>query len=229
MYTHRWIVRLLRWANVFPQTSHLYGLSPVCTHRWIVRLFAVGKRLPTDVTSVWFIPSVHSSAVECQMAGVRERLHYYTRYRQTVSPVILISWCDVTDGTGPATATGSVGGALGAAGVSVDGHRRRLRRRLGTQSTPKNTTTFRPNDCRKDMSCGMLFPCSEHARRFVRVSSATLATRMYAIIPFSRFSAEYIYNSFHRQDFFFAQITWARLIQRVLCYTTHCVLILILF
>ena len=127
---------------------------------------AVGKRLPTVVTSVWFIPRVHSSAVECQMAGVRERFHYYTRYRQTAPPVIPISWCDVTDGTGPATATGSVGGALGAAGVRVDGHRRRLRAACGAQSTPKNTT-FRPNDCSKDMSCGMLFPCSEHIRRFV--------------------------------------------------------------
>ena len=59
---------------------------------------AVGKRLPTDVTSEWFIPSVHSTAVGCQMIGVRKRLHYYTRYRQTVAryrqtvaPVILIS------------------------------------------------------------------------------------------------------------------------------------------
>ena len=98
----------LLFANVFPQTSHLYGL----------------------------FPSVHSTAVGCQMAGVRERLHYYTRYRQTAPPVILISWCDVTDGTGPATATGSVGGALGA--VSVDGHRRRLRRRVG-RSRPRKT------------------------------------------------------------------------------------------
>ena len=30
---------------------------------------AVGKRLPTDVTSVWFIPRGHSTAVVCQMAG----------------------------------------------------------------------------------------------------------------------------------------------------------------
>ena len=99
---------------------------------------AVGKRLLTDVTSVWFIPRVHSTAVGCQVTGVRERLHYYTRYRQTAPPVILISWCDVTDGTGPATATGSVGGALGAGGVSVDGHRRRLRRRVG-RSRPRKT------------------------------------------------------------------------------------------
>ena len=215
-------VRLLLFVNVFPQSSHLYGLSPVCTRRWCVRLLlivnvfpvitsvwfipsmhsavdcqtvadskrlpavvtsvwfipsmhsavdcqtvadskrlpavvtsvwfilsvhsavdcqvaAVRKRLPTVVTSEWFIPSVHSSAVECQMAGVRKRLHYYTRYRQTAPPVILISWCDVTDRTGPATATGSVGGALGAGGVSVDGHRRRLLRRRMGRSRPRKT------------------------------------------------------------------------------------------
>ena len=38
MCTHRWIVRLLRWANVFPQSLHLYSLFPMCTRRrWSVR------------------------------------------------------------------------------------------------------------------------------------------------------------------------------------------------
>ena len=137
---------------------------------------AVGKRLPTDVTSVWFIPRVHSSAVGCQMAGVRKRLHYYTRYRQTASPVILISWCDVTDGSGRATATGSVGGALGAAGVSVDGHRRTPAAACGAQSTPKNTT-FRPNDIRiwAAECCSLLWACTAV---WTCLIYATLATRI---------------------------------------------------